>query len=287
MKLSFSTLGCPSWTLADVVRLATREAYDGIELRFIEGDAALWTRPEFTGTRLNETRRRLADSGLAVSCVDTSCFFHHPAAADRERALDEGRRMIQLAAALGAPGIRVFGDRVQAGATPADTVAWIADALQALGEEATFAGVGAWLETHGDFATGAATAAILDRVSSGAIGVVWDPLNAFSEFGEPPDAGWRAAGARVRHVHLKDARRPAAGASSSFVPWTPALMGEGAFPAADVLARLEAAAFDGYVSFEWEKRWHPEIEEPDTALPHFAAWYRRVRTSSNTFSTPC
>jgi glucosamine-6-phosphate deaminase len=26
------------------------------------------------------------------------------------------------------------------------------------------------------------------------------------------------------------------------------------------------------VSFEWEKRWHPEIEEPEIALPHFLRW---------------
>jgi glucosamine-6-phosphate deaminase len=36
-------------------------------------------------------------------------------------------------------------------------------------------------------------------------------------------------------------------------------------------ARL-AAAGDRWVSFEWEKRWHPEIEDPEVALPDFLRW---------------
>ncbi len=26
---------------------------------------------------------------------------------------------------------------------------------------------------------------------------------------------------------------------------------------------------DGWLIFEWEKRWHPEIEDPGEAFPHF------------------
>lgn len=55
-------------------------------------------------------------------------------------------------------------------------------------------------------------------------------------------------------------------------PWPPALVGRGSFPAARVLLALQAAGGDHWVSFEWEKRWHPEIEEPEIALPHFLWW---------------
>ncbi len=36
--------------------------------------------------------------------------------------------------------------------------------------------------------------------------------------------------------------------------------------AIDALRNLN---YEGYVSFEWEKYWHPEIEEPEIALPDF------------------
>ena len=103
MRLSFSTLGCPSWSLARVLDVAGREGYDGVELRFLEGDDALWARPELSGGGLAETRRRLRDAGLAVSCVDTRSFFHDPDPSARAQARDEARRSLELAAQLGAP----------------------------------------------------------------------------------------------------------------------------------------------------------------------------------------
>jgi len=83
IRLAFSTLGCPSWPLARVLDAASRLGYDGVELRFLEGDDALWARPELTGSGLRETRARLADAGLAVPCVDTRSFFHSPDPAAR------------------------------------------------------------------------------------------------------------------------------------------------------------------------------------------------------------
>ena len=268
MRLSFSTLGCPSWSLARVVDAAGRLGYDGVELRFLEGDDSLWARPELTGDGLVETRRRLADAGLAVACVDTRSFFHHVDAQARRTAVDEAVRSAELAAALGAPGIRVFGDRVQEGADLAATRGWIAESLAAVRDRVRGSGVEVWLETHGDFATAAAARGLLEAAGLEGLGLVWDPANAFSEFGEEPEAAAEALGRLVRHVHVKDVARPGDGR----FPWPPALPGEGDFPAARVLARLARDGYRGFVSFEWEKRWHPEIAEPEVALPRFVAW---------------
>ena len=128
--------------------------YDGVELRFLESDDALWERPELVGAGLVETRARLADAGLAVPCVDTRSFFHSPDAAARRTAVEEAVRTGAIAAALGASGIRVFGDRVQPGADLASTREWIVESLGTLRDRLRGSGVEVWLETHGDFATG-------------------------------------------------------------------------------------------------------------------------------------
>jgi len=270
VRLSFSTLGCPAWSLARVVDVAGREGYDGVELRFLENDDALWARPELSGNGLAETRRRLNDAGLAVSCVDTRSFFHDPDPSARAKARDEARRSLELAAQLGAPGIRVFGDRVQPGADRAATRGWIAEAMQALAEAGERTGTSVWIESHGDFARATDTLSILELVPSRAAGVVWDPANAFEAAGEEPAEGRRVLGDLIRHVHLKDLSHT--GTAAGVTGWRPALAGEGQFPAADVLALLHRSGYDGFVSFEWEKRWHPSIEEPEVALPHFARW---------------
>jgi glucosamine-6-phosphate deaminase len=268
IRLAFSTLGCPAWPLARVLDAASRLGYDGVELRFVEGDDALWARPELTGAGLRETLARLADAGLAVPCVDTRSFFHSPDPAARRAAVEEAQRSAEVAARLGAPGIRVFGDRVQDGADLASTRGWIVESLAALRDRLRGSRVEVWLETHGDFAAAAATRALLEEAGTEGLGAVWDPANAFSEFGEEPETGAVALGPFLRHVHLKDARRPPGGS----IPWPPALPGRGDFPAARALSWLRGAGYDRWVSFEWEKRWHPEIGEPEVALPHFVGW---------------
>ena len=40
-------------------------------------------------------------------------------------------------------------------------------------------------------------------------------------------------------------------------------------------ARL-GSGYGGCLTFEWEKRWHPEIPGPEVAVPHFARFIREV-----------
>jgi sugar phosphate isomerase/epimerase len=270
MKISFSTLACPDWKLPQIVAIASAAGYDGIELRFVENEDSLWKLPVFKGRELTATKRTLSDHGLSISCVDTSCRFHWPDAGERLQWLAEGERMADLAAALGAPGIRVFGDTIQPGADRAATRKWIADSMRTLAEKIGPDGVEVWLETHGDFANAPETAEILAEVGSSKIGAVWDPANCFLECGEQPQEGAVRLGAMIRHMHIKDLRK-------SSDSWKLVLTGEGDFPLHEVRAALGQLGYDRFVSFEWEKKWHPEIADAEIALPHFARWFRGNR----------
>lgn len=270
MKISFSTLACPSWTISQVIQHAVDLGFNGIELRFIENEDRLWERPEFSGTGLRETRNRLNDSGLTIPCVDTSCFFHFTDRNLRQQSIENGRAMVELAAELMAPGIRVFGDRVQPGADLHSTTAWIADGIQSLAQFARPLGVQVWLESHGDFACASETLKVLELVDPPNKGVLWDPLNAYSEFDEHPQTGWSTLDGAIRHVHIKDAQRVIGAPRSQ--PWEPVLVGEGDFPALELVTLLHLHDYQGFVSFEWEKRWHPQIPNPEIALPRFMHW---------------
>ena len=267
MKLSFSTLACPEWAMPQIIRIASTAGYDGIELRFVENEDSLWKLPAFRGTQLASTKQALSDHGLTISCVDTSCRFHSPDALERARWLEEGERMADLAASLSAPGIRVFGEKIQAGADRASTRAWIADSIHTLAERIAAGGVEVWLETHGDFASAGATAEILAESRSQKIGAVWDPANCFLETGERPREGASLLGPRIRHVHIKDLRQNSEG-------WEPALTGDGDFPLHDVRSALSELDYHLFASFEWEKKWHPKIADAELVLPHFTRWFR-------------
>src|SRR6185503_11265691 len=88
------------------------------------------------------------------------------------------------------------------------------------------------------------------------------------EVGETPAEGLAVLGDRARHVHLKDVARDPGEARG----WAPRLPGGGEFGPGEVLALLRASGYDRWVSFEWEKRWHPALAEPEAALPYFLRW---------------
>ena len=276
MKVAFSTLACPSWTLDAILELARNEKFDGVELRFIQNDDRLWSRAEFKGSGLRETLRKLNGFALEIPCLDTSCFFHDRERTNRQAAIEQGERMAELAARLGAPGIRVFGDTIQPGATRGMTRRWIAESIDEVNQKAKGLGVEVWLESHGDFASAWETLEILALAGEGNLGVVWDPANAFASAGEDPETGMQILRSRIRHVHIKDANRPKVDSGNPKPVWDPVLIGDGEFPTTRLLSTLSNHGYERYVSFEWEKKWHPTIPDPEIALPHFARWVRRA-----------
>jgi predicted xylose isomerase-like sugar epimerase len=48
------------------------------------------------------------------------------------------------------------------------------------------------------------------------------------------------------------------------------LTGTGQVPVKEQVRVLAKGGYAGFYSFEWEKGWHPEIEEPEVAFPQYA-----------------
>ena len=266
MKLAFSTLGCPNWELEEVARAAREYGYAGVELRALGGGLDLLARPELQSGEVTRTRDWLAGRGIEVCCVDTSCTFDSADDAQRRGQIGLAARYSELASALGAPLIRVFPDKVPEGATFEETRDRISDSLRVVARLAP-PGVRIGLETHGDFAGGRVTADIIRRADHPNLCIIWDAANTFAA-GEEVEESARAVAPFLAHVHLRDAR------PMGKEHWTPVLAGRGLVPFGRVVAALGKLDYRGYVSFEFEKYWHPEIEEPEVSLPDFAAAMR-------------
>ena len=106
MKLAFTTLACPAWTVARVVGAAVANRYDAIDFRGCLDAVELFDSPHFKGEGLLETAARVADAGLAVSCLGSSAKMAVPDAAARAAELDAMRRYAELCAPLGCRGHR-------------------------------------------------------------------------------------------------------------------------------------------------------------------------------------
>lgn len=253
--------------MPQIVAIAHSNGYSGVELRFVENEDSLWKLSCFQSSGLAITKSLLGDHGLVISCVDTSCRFHSPDAKERERWIEEGQRMADLAAELESPGIRVFGDKIQPGSDRESTRHWIAESMSELQQKVSLSGVQVWLETHGDFASAPETNAILAQVNQSAVGVIWDPANCWIEVKETPSQGAAEMIEQIKHVHVKDLRLEKSG-------WEPVLNGQGMFPLSELQTALRHINYSGFLSYEWEKKWHPHIPDANIALPHFAGWMR-------------
>jgi sugar phosphate isomerase/epimerase len=262
MKLAFSTLGCPHWELREIVATARKLGYDGVELRAVGGSLDLLGRTEFAPAQLATTRAYFEDAGIEICCVDTSSAFHSTDPSERANQVELALAHADLAAKLGAPLIRVFPDKIQAGAEREQTRDWIAACLRATAERVS-EGVNVGLETHGDFARADYAAEIVRIADHPQVKLIWDVANSVAA-GDEIQRAARVVRPYLAHVHLRDAK-PVSGSEH----WLPVLAGAGRVSFAEAVTAIRELNYEGFVSFEWEKYWHPEIEEPEVALPNF------------------
>ena len=259
--LAFTTLACPDWSWEQAVQRAVEYGYQGLELRGVEGEMDLTKAAPFTDSRLPATKRELSERGLAIPCLDTSCRFDQ--ATELDNSIDEGKRHIDLAGELEAPSIRVFGDRIPDSQSREKIIEQVVQGLLALAQHAEGTGVQVLLESHGDFARVQNLLDVMQAVHHPHVGVLWDVHHPYRFFSEPLADTYEKLKDRIRHVHLKDSVSTNGGVRYC-------LLGQGSVPVSEVLQLLANGGYDGWIAFEWEKRWHPEIEEPEVAFPHYA-----------------
>ena len=165
MKLAFTTLGCPDWTLAQIISAARNLRYDGVELRFMAGSSDLLNAPELSTSARADTLQQLRDAQSEICCLDTSVRFESPDAAELARQTREGMAYVELAHALHAPFIRIFGDKFDA-ASRERVAGQVVEGLRRLGAHAQGTGVTVLLESHGDFAHSEFLREVMERVAS-------------------------------------------------------------------------------------------------------------------------
>jgi sugar phosphate isomerase/epimerase len=168
----------------------------------------------------------------------------------------------------------------------------IADGLRALGDAAVGSGVQILLETHGDFSASPPAADAMRRANHPQVGLVWDTHHPWRFFQEPLAESWERLKPWVRHTHWKDSvllpepshvsaevRQAAHAAAALMAGHRHAdyvLFLGGEFPARECLRLLLAGGYTGWHSLEWEKMWHPQLADPEVALPLFPPKLREL-----------
>ena len=268
MKLSFSTLSCPDWSWTRVLDEAQRLGYAGIEVRGADGEMILPKATPFLPENIEATKTELIRRGLVITDLGSSVAFH-----DEEKwetFLQEGKDFIDLAARLGVPYVRVFGDKVPDRTKTAETIARIVKGYRALCDHIGDRDVMILQETHGDFPDLDLLRPVFEGVSDPRLGLLWDIEHVFKKYGTDASAFVTWAAPHIRHVHIKDTKTQPDGSFKL------CMIGEGDVPIAQDIALLRGIGYDGFLSLEWEKKWVPHLEEPEVVVPMYATFMRNL-----------
>ena len=263
VQIAFTTYSTPEWSLETVAERAARLGYDAVEIRAgqkhgFDADA--------TPQRCAQVRKLFAEDRVAICALGSSCRFAPCGPEEHAAQVATAQRLLEVAAAVGAPVLRVFGGAFGAPTTEAEAVARVVDALEQLAGPARAAGVKVALETHDGFSAAARVRQVLAQIDDPFVGACWDWLHPY-RMGESVAETARHLHGRVVHVHAKDALRDANG------HWQAEYLGRGVLPLGDLYRAARDEGYDGALSFEWERGGDPE---PIVALQSYAQGMRTL-----------
>lgn len=266
IPLAFSTLGCPAWEWNKILDFAAQHGFSAIELRGYGGKMDLPALPLFAADRIEQTKKEIRASKLQIACVSSSAQMYVEDPAKRAKELADARRFIDLAAALGAPYVRVFGGKAESDKSPMpsdETKARVAAGLRELGQYAGPHNVTVIIESHDHFTSSATLKDVLHAADSEHVGLLWDAHHTFATSNEDPEFTVEQLGSWIRHTHLKDST--GSGEDRKYV-----LTGRGNVPIHRQIEALLSIDYKGFYCFEWEKVWHPDIDDPEVAIADYA-----------------
>jgi sugar phosphate isomerase/epimerase len=266
LPLAFSTLGCPAWEWPKILDFAQQHGFSAIELRGLRGNMDLPSAPIFAPERISQTKSEISAHKLRIACVSSSANLYYEEADKRAKELADARRFIDLAAALGAPYVRVFGGKSESDKSPAPNDAVKARVASALRELGTYAGphqVTVIIESHDHFTSSATLKDVMHAANSEHVGVLWDAHHTFATSNEEPEYTVKQLGKWIRHTHLKDST--GTGEDRKYV-----LTGRGNVPIQRQIEALQSIRYKGFYCFEWEKVWHPDLTDPEIAIADYA-----------------
>jgi sugar phosphate isomerase/epimerase len=253
----FSTMGCTELTLPQVLSLADQFSIDCLELRSLENRIDLPTYLAEKPGGLAAVRQSLARHPARV--LGTSFKLVGDTEAGRTTLIS----FAQLAEQIGTPYLRIFGGGTWGTTLTDENYRQAVELLNWWQEQKK---KNSWqveilIETHDAFSASPPILKLFELLGR-THPIIWDSHHTWRLAGETPADSWKQLKPHTRHVHIKDSiLKP-----SARHPYTYVLPGTGEMPARQVLDLLQKDHFNGAVSLEWEKMWHPYLTPIQDAL---------------------
>jgi len=278
-KIAGHTMGTPEYTVTEAITLFHRIGLEGIEI--VVQDGFYSGLPTNAGEPLlNKIRRCAEENNIEIICL-TPYFskYNDLDNATRDADIAGIKNVIGYAKFLGAKFIRIYGGNYPQGAADPDGGKRhrLVSAMRLLGDEAQASGVKLVIENHfNTMAVSAAqTAELLNEINHPAVGALYDQVNLDFTYNEDYKTAIELQKKYIYYTHVKDMifKSDQKAFSSADVSHPndeernvlTKIVGEGIMPWKEILGCLDKAGYEGWLSLEYERRWHPE-DIPDASI---------------------
>lgn len=285
-------MGTPEYTVSEAIDLFADMGLDGIEIVVQDGYRS-GIPVDCPGTVLRDIKEHAQRRNLKIICL-TPYFsrFNDPDAQVRSAELKETCKVIGYAAFLGAQYIRIYAGNFSQDDTDesGEKRAHLVESMRILGEEAQKVGVKLVLENHFHTMTVSAreSISISEEIGHPAVGILYDQANLTFTGKEDWEQALKLQMRKVFYTHVKDLKFKQGNIAftSSDVSHpkeeernvVTKIVGEGEIPWPKILkAMKEEYSYDGWLSLEYERRWHPDdIPDASEGMKKSAEYVRAV-----------
>jgi sugar phosphate isomerase/epimerase len=252
-----------SWDLPTLIKNCTETKFEHVQLRTTHKHGV---EVSLTKAERAEVKKRLADAGLAVSLA--SAFqYHSPDPAEVRRNIEGTKQYLQLAADVGAQGVRVFPNAAPDEGRPErqQILEQIGKSLAECATAGQSLGVQVRVEEHGNGTSNIPVIKqILDYASNPHVAMIWNC--SASDTGKGPglpkgfegmgiEAQFNLVKGRIGNVHLREL--------SSDYPWR------------ELFRLLSQSGYQGYCDVEVS----PESAEPVRYMRNYRALFLALQNA--------
>lgn len=291
MTVAGHTLGTPGMSVPAALRLFRDAGLQAAEIIWQDDYSA--GIPERGAQELLDTiKRESAEYGMSVCCLTPyMTALNSVDSAERRNDRDRFRRCLDDAAFLGARRVRVYAGDYRPEQLALRKEKWdhLVESLSLLATYAAEREIVLAVENH--FNTMALTAQeaadLMKAVQHPAVGILYDQANLTFTHSEEADEAVDLQAPWIAHAHVKDLefvdRERAFSASSVAVvsgeerAVRSRAVGDGEMDWADIIRRLNEIGYEGYLSLEYERRWHADdLPPPSEGFARSAAVLRSL-----------
>ncbi len=266
MKIAFSTIACPTWELDEIIAAAKDLGYDGVEIRGIGDELYAPNIEAFSDAAIAKTIEDLEARGIAISCISSGACL--AIASRKEENLAEGKAYIDLACKLHCDYIRVMPtDKPYNEGGDLEEAKEVYTELCKYGKDKS---VTPLMETNGIFADTKVLKEFLDGIDCDNKGALYDVNHPYRYNRESVRESISNLSKYIKYVHFKDSA--VVGGEVQY-----RMTGYGDYPTKELLSGLKNIGYDGYITLEWVKRWHKNLDEPTVSIPLYASFMNNLK----------